>query len=63
MLAFLIDIQLRFLHSYYPGHIIVYFPPLEKGGGGDLKAGKIPLNPPLQRGILKRFRINAERKS
>jgi hypothetical protein len=25
-------------------------PPLEKGGRGDLKLGKIPLNPPLPKG-------------
>jgi hypothetical protein len=53
MLAFLIDIQLRFLHSYYPGHIIVYFPPLEKGGGGGFEGWENPPKSPFAKGDFK----------
>jgi hypothetical protein len=28
------------------GHLIVFIPPLEKGGGGDFEVGKIPLDSP-----------------
>ena len=35
---------------YYSKHIIVYTPPLEKGGEGGFEFEKIPLNPPLPKG-------------
>ena len=37
-------------HNYQGEHIIVYIPPLEKGGKGGFETWKIPLNPPLLKG-------------